>query len=583
MHRLTLIGIGSAIIVGLAAAACGGGETATPTARPAATATTAPARPTATAVGTTVARPSPTPAPTVAQATATPAARPTSAPAAPAGRLRMAIPTFDNEQVRPSHGKAATLSGYMGGLYDWLVWAGTDGSLAPGIATRWDFASDALSWTYTVRQGMRFHNGDPLTADDVKFSIEKLLQDNSDAQHATFSASWVAQIQSVDIVSPTAVRVNLKKPWPLMAMDASVLTGTEGAVAPKAYMQQVGDNGFDEKPIGSGPWRFLRHDLGVRFLFEAVPTAHAYRQTPKFKELEILAVPEESTRVAMLRTKAVDLAALGSFDTAAGLMSNPEFSVLAIQGGTIGSMLLWGADDARIKDLPLAKKPVREALALALNVPEIVETIFRGLAKVANDSFITPSGMGYDPSWKPQEFNPNRAKELLTQAGYARGFSFRVYSFSTAAVPWAPRVAEASAGYWSQIGLRPEIIPVDSVAGFYRARPQGIDLMGQASPLWVTASPSPLGPMRSQVHSKGTLLLLQRPEMDALLDQAVAELDEQKRIQLLRGISEMARSEYVVIPIVVSPALVGAGSNIAGWQAIPAAGVSLALETVTPK
>lgn len=578
------------IVLFLIAGACGGSENVPPTstAAPGSTPTTVVTRPAATPTPQPPATAIPTATATAASLPPTAPPRPTATPAAPSvavGRLRVAVSGFENADVRPSFGRFGTTGTYLSAMYDWLVWGHPDGSLAAGVAQRWEMAADASSWTITVREGMKFQNGDALTAEDVKFSYDRILEDFPDPLHSTNSPLWVANVASVDVVSPTVVRINLKNPWPTWPYENSVRSGAEGAVVPKVYTQRVGVKGFVERPIGSGPWEVTRYETGQRFRFKASSLPHPYRESPKFTEMEMLAIPEESTRLAMVRTGAADLVEIGAYDAGLRFQRQGAMQLLIVPAATIGAVLIYGADDSRIKALPTGKREVREAMALAINTKELVDTLFGGLAQVAPRYQIGPGAVGWDPAWKPFDYNPTRAKELLAQSGYPTGFSVRVYSFQGAGQSWTQPMIEAVAGYWSNVGLRPQIVPTELavVARMYRARPQATELIGQVSPLWAVARPNNLSGQRTQYHSKAVTLLLSRSEMDSLIDRAFAEIDPKKQAELVRQIEDLAFSQYVAMPIGLMPIVVGASNAIAGWKPLVGPGMGPMLETVTPR
>src|SRR3954454_5702196 len=188
---------------------------------------------------------------------------------------------------------------YQAAMYDSLV--GFDlqkGGIGPGVAQSWELAEDGSTWTFHLRPGQKFHNGDPLTAQDVKFSLQRQMAPNSTAAAA---ATLRRTIKSIDVVDDLTVNINTTTPQIGLPPSLSRAVAPEGAVMPKAYIEKVGEDEFRKKPIGRGPWEFVRSVPGDGIEFEAGSTPHP-RGTPHFKNLHILLVPEESTRVSMVRT-----------------------------------------------------------------------------------------------------------------------------------------------------------------------------------------------------------------------------------------------------------------------------------------
>lgn len=579
------------VLAALLVHACGGGEEAAPTPQPTATllVTATPARVAPTTAPPTAVPSASTPTPArVISPTFTPAPTPTTLAKTPAlaGKLRVAAATFFNEQIRPALSGVASFPVYGAPMYDWLTWDTTDGSLVPGVLTRWDMAADGKSWTVVVREGMKFHTGDPLTAEDVKFTIEQVVADvNKGEGVSADSRIWQTMLDSVQLVGPTTLRINLKGPWALMAHDISVRGGPASAVIPKAYFQRVGSKGFDTRPVGTGPWRMTGHDTGIRFTYEASGSPHPYRESPKFQQMDILLVPEESTRLAMLRTGEADMAELANLQAAGDLQKRPGFQIFTSPALSIPQVRVYGIDDNRIRGLPTARREVRQAMDMAINKEELVETIFGGLAPVAPRSVVAFGTLGFDPSWKPTEFNPARARELLAQAGYPNGISLKAYSPGSGGPAYLAPQLEAVVGYWANVGIRAEILRIDyaTLISMQRARPQPDALVGNASSLWSPTTPTNITTLRTYYHSKGTTLLLNRPDMDELIDRAVAELDEANQIKFIRQIVDMAYKEFVTFPTANLPGLWGAGPRINSWKPVASAGVGVMLETVTPR
>ena len=165
-----------------------------------------------------------------------------------------------------------------------IRWSGSTcrkGGIGPGVARSWELAEDGSTWTFHLRPGQKFHNGDPLTAQDVKFSLQRQMAPNSIAAAA---ATMRRTIKSIDVVDDLTVNINTNTPQIGLPPSLSRAVAPEGAVMPKAYIEKVGEEEFRRKPIGSGPWRFVRSVPGDRIEFEAVDYSalarHAAFQEP---------------------------------------------------------------------------------------------------------------------------------------------------------------------------------------------------------------------------------------------------------------------------------------------------------------
>src|SRR5258707_6947554 len=182
---------------------------------------------------------------------------------------------------------------YQAVMYDSLIGFDLEkGGVGPGAAERWELSPDGLAWTFYLRSGQTFHNGDKLTAEDVKFSLERQMGPGSLASAA---ASMRRTIKSIEVIDDLTVKVHTTSPQIGLPAGLSRAVAPEGAVMPKNYIEKVGEEEFRKKPIGSGPWKFVRNVPGDRIEFTAVTTPH-WRGRPHFQDLHLLLVPEASTR-----------------------------------------------------------------------------------------------------------------------------------------------------------------------------------------------------------------------------------------------------------------------------------------------
>ena len=211
----------------------------------------------------------------------------------------VALDTLGAQTMDPILEGRAPHAHYQAPVFDSLVGFDYDkGGIGPGVAERWELAADGSAWTFFLRSGLKWHNGDPLTAHDVKFSLERTMSPESVASQA---AALRRNVDRIEVVDDRTVRIYTKKVQPYFPESLSRAVFQEGQLMPKKYIETVGVEEFRKKPIGSGPWKFVRSVPGDRIEYEAVDYPH-WRGTPHFKRLVILLVPEESTRVAMVKT-----------------------------------------------------------------------------------------------------------------------------------------------------------------------------------------------------------------------------------------------------------------------------------------
>src|SRR5262245_47858538 len=248
--------------------------------------------------------------------------KPDQAGAGPEGEMRWAIyVTPSAAWLDPSEaGGQLTPFWFLYAIHDALVKPMPGNLMVPSLAESWTMSADQRSYEFKLREGLRFHNGDSFTAEDVKFSFQrskgsKILQD---------------KVREIEMVDPYRVRFHLHEPWPDFMTFYGTIVSTAGWVVPRKYVEQVGDAGFKKHPIGLGPYKFVSHTPGVELVLEAYEGY--WRKVPSVKRLIFKSVPDATTRFAMLKTGAVDIAYLLDAPDARELQHHPSLR-LAFSGG----------------------------------------------------------------------------------------------------------------------------------------------------------------------------------------------------------------------------------------------------------
>src|SRR5215475_8519678 len=343
---------------------------------------------------------------------------------------------------------------YQAVMYDSLV--GFDlakGGVGPGVAERWELAPDGLTWTFYIRPGQTFHNGDKLTAHDVKFSLERQMGPNSLASAA---ASMRRIIKNIEVVDDLTVKVHTAGPQIGLPASLSRAVAPEGAIMPKAYIEKVGEEEFRKKPIGSGPWKFVRNVPGDRIEFTAV--AKHWRGTPSFKDLTILLVPEESTRVAMVRTGEAAIASIGPETMLSA--SRAGLEVLSVPGTMQAIFQFWGTWKPEVKDPPIAKPRVRQALSLAIDRKQVIEHVMNGKARLpypfATFGYTEYYSADRWEKWAAEAFryDPALAKKMLAEEGYPNGFELKFANTALPGTQYMVDIGTAVADMWTKVGVK---------------------------------------------------------------------------------------------------------------------------------
>src|SRR5438874_10844158 len=219
--------------------------------------------------------------------------------------LTIALSSFSAETVDPAL-QGHHVKYYQPPILDYLVGTTPDGqpSQAGGLASKWENSADNKRWTFRLRKGVKFHDGAEMTSEDVKFSLQRAMSKRSTTGYAGPLRTLIADIETP---APDRVVIVLKEPTLIIPTYLSRSLSTEGLVLPKKYLEANGDDAFARKPVGSGPYRFVEQVTGSHIRLTAVDS-HWRIGAPKYKTVTFKLVPEETTRVALLRRGEVEIA-----------------------------------------------------------------------------------------------------------------------------------------------------------------------------------------------------------------------------------------------------------------------------------
>jgi peptide/nickel transport system substrate-binding protein len=395
----------------------------------------------------------------------------------PTGELVYAAPTFGNANFDVSQsGNMTNTNGSLGGpIFEGLfMFMPPDGKLKPFLLQSYEEAPDHSSWTFKLRPGITFSNGDPMTADDIKFSLGRTMADDSKDSSAGLLRS---QIDHIDVVDPLTVRIAMKMPN-IDLPNTLTSPGNDSLVLPSKYYQQVGPQGFSQNPIGSGPYTFVSMQAGQSVKFEANPNywgGPSGDAKPVFKNITVLAIPEEQTRINLLKTGQADLVPI-SPDSIADVQA-AGFKILAVPKVS-NYMIYFAGLYGDAPDTPVRNPLVRKALTLALDKQALADALVAGVGQPGNIN-PPPDVVPDSPQLPPTPYDPEQAKALLAQAGYPSGFTL---TYNATDVCGTPDWGSAVASYWQKIGVTTEVVPVSFAT--FRAKIQPIpsapDIAGQA-------------------------------------------------------------------------------------------------------
>ena len=446
------------------------------------------------------------PAATAVPATVVPAS------AKPEGKLTIALTDLGNETPSVWQEFAFGKS-YMRFMFDALTGTNDEGEVdkTTGAAMDWSMSPDAINWTFKIRDNIKFHNGDALTAEDVKFSIGLMTSEDSVASYKTKVTASIASQDDITVVSPTELSIKASKPSGFLNWDLSDIQGVEGLIQPKNYTETVGNEEFATSPVGSGPYKWVDQRKGDFMELEALDD-HWRDGAPIFKSLVFRIIPEESTRIAALKAGEVDVISV-SRERAPQLQSD-GLNIFSKNGASVLGLYFheqW-RDNSVWKDIN-----VRKAFNLAINRDEICEFIFAGECSPAAVYPWPDIAPGVDTSLTAYPYDPEEAKRLIEASDY-NGEEVGIRSYPRADVPEGPRFIEAVGAYLTEIGVNVKIIPTEYAS--YRQERLAHTLDNGSG--YLAAPNRPLagfqGVMRVLNHSEGAFTSTHDPAVDKLIE-----------------------------------------------------------------
>ncbi len=411
-------------------------------------------------------------------------------------------------------------------LHDALVKPMPDGQMSPCLATKWSESEDGLTYNFELRQGVKFHNGDAFTAADVKFSFERYK--------GAGGLELKKQVKAIEIVNPHHIRFTLHEPWPDFLTFYATPATAAGWIVPKNYTEKIGNDDFKTNPVGLGPYRFVSYNPGVELVLEA-HTGY-WRKTPSVKRLVFKSVPEPTTRLAMLKQQEADVT-YAIYSTLGEEVRRDK--TLKLEPTLAG--IQWGAFvDMYDPKSPWHDKRVRLAANHAINRQAINESETLGYSKLVGG--IIPPSYDFALSFEPYAYDPNKAKALLKEAGYANGFD--AGEFSSDAV--YASVIEGVVNDLGAVGIRVKVQPLERAAMQAAQREKkvkNLTLMGSGAPGNAATR------VEAFMHSKGVQSFIKDPDIDQWFEQQSRERNRAKRQEWLHKIQQKTYDDAYFLPV----------------------------------
>ena len=428
-------------------------------------------------------------------------------------------------------------------IYDNLVTRDASGNIAPQVAVSWKSASDT-EVDFTLRDDITFHDGTPLTADDVVFSVKRI----TDPEFKSPQLGQFSKIVGAEATGPHSVRLTTDGPYPVLLAQLVKLS-----IVSRSYAERVGDEELNLKPMGSGPYRFVEWRKGVKVALER--NDGYWRGAAPFAKVEFAAVPDAATRIADLRTGKADLIVGLNPDDALQLKGVSGVDVRSAPTERVGYFMM------NTQAGPLTDKRVRRAIAHAIDRKLIIDALLGGYSQVTNQ-LLTPAHFGYVDGLDWHAYDPEKAKALLKEAGHGDGLEIEIIT----APPFDQRIIQAIQQQLSDVGVTLKISMSDmsTFLGRRRADPDGFGdtVFGR----WSCACQDADGVLFAMFHSKSVWSKYANPELDKYLVAGRSTLDADERIAAYTEAHRIIREETPSIPLYQAAAIYGAKSQLK-WSA----------------
>lgn len=466
--------------------------------------------------------------------------------------LTIGVSSLQEAYVDPNWAVGGLIFPLQWAIADFLYFPDQQGKFQPTLATGYTLSADKLTWTFKLRPNVTMHDGSTFGAKDVKATIDRIVS-GPNANDYTHYVAIKSNVTGANVVNDLTVEIITNKPMATLVVDMPPPIASD-------YYNQVGEVEFKKNPKSTGPWKFVSQELNSNVKYERHEEFWDASRKPNWKKLVYAIVPDESARVAGIKTGALDIAYGLTGAGAEGVTGDGNIELVEIKETGLGYCMMLDnvfPDEAS----PLKDLRVRKALLMAVDREAIAKSLYKGYASVPQSGTpkITP---GFNPDAKALPFDPDGAKALLAEAG-ASNLELQLSSYTTTTVPDMPKLAETIAQYWAQIGVKATLNNMETAT--YLPQWRNKQLKGAAmiaGPTYFYVEPTRLS-INSFFGSKAVYsTIVGDTELDGVIEQIVVETDFDKRAALGRQQADLIDKTLYGLPMILTSSLIAVGPNV---------------------
>jgi peptide/nickel transport system substrate-binding protein len=458
-----------------------------------------------------------------------------------------------------------------------------DGTLIPGAAVSWEVRPDLLHWVWTVREGVKFHDGSIMTAEDFAWSWKRAVL--SEESENPYHAAYGPLIEDIYAEGNTVI-VKTKEPQPLMPLWWPTYDNQVGYVLSKAQFDREGNEGFRTHPIGAGNFKLVDRSTDGRYVDLEAWEEH-YCCVPKVKNLRIMEVPELSTRLALLRTGKADV-----IEGTPAAIQEIKDAGLQLRSGLAGSLSVMYYYYQHFSNNPFHDIRVREAMSIAIDRQAILDRIYKSEGGPLSSFHAGPGTAGYVDDMPADPYDPERAKQLMAEAGYPDGFPVQIMTYSfDGDFPDLPTLSQAVLGYLQELGITGEVQVVewdamkeemvrllndvcgaDKVVCTEQEATNPEAAARQPYTLMIRGDKSRYDSLRQNRQYQSTLAnlrpVIQVQEVDDALRAVTKEFDTKRQNELFQEYNRVLRRGFYNAPLLYTNTVFGVANRVKAWEPI---------------